>query len=106
VIVISSSGQLLRRFTVESPAPDLAAIAARHNGSRLAIAFAPKTGDTSPVVRMLDTATLQVLSDFILGDNLKGQVACYAANGSLSMLVPEKKPEGLERLFHLKTTAP
>jgi hypothetical protein len=102
VLVISSSGQLTRYFFVRSPEPDFTAVGAQQNGTHLAIAFAPKNSDQAVVVRVIDTTTREVQADYALGDQLKGQLACYASNGSFSILVTE----GQGDRFRLKTVAP
>lgn len=102
VLVIASNGQLLRYFVVRPPAPDLIAIGAQQNGTLLAIAFAPKNSTAATAIRLVDTTTREVQADYALGDSLKGQLACYASNGSFTILVTE----GQGDKFRLKTVAP
>ncbi len=102
VLVISSNGQLIRYFFVRPPDPNFTAVGALQNGTRLAIAFAAKGSGDASVIRLVDTTTREVQADYVLGSQLKGQLVCYAANGSFSILITE----GDGDRFRLKTVAP
>jgi hypothetical protein len=103
VISISASGEVLRKFHVDTPQAGYVAQNVQVSGGRIAVSFIQTDGQhygPRSVTRVIDAATGIPLIDYTPPPQLDGALECYVAPSQFSMFFG-----GRDERFRLVTLA-